>query len=94
MRLFKALAVLSALSLTGAAAGAQTSKYGIPSTSGSGGVQLTVSTVAGLPTCDVSHIGIVRYVTDATGLTYNGTATAGGSTGASVVCNGTAWKSQ
>lgn len=75
------------------AAGAQTSKYGIPATNGSGAVQLPTSTVAQLPTCDVSHVGVVRVVTDATTPTYNGALVGGGAVVVSVLCTGSAWKS-
>lgn len=92
MRIILALAL--ALAATSAAA-AQTSKFGIPSTSGSGGVQLAVSTVAQLPTCDVSHIGIIRAVTDAAATpVYNATVAAGGAVRVVVMCNGTNWVNQ
>lgn len=82
------------LAATASAVGAQTSKYGIPSTSGSGGVQLVASTVAQLPACDVSHVGIIRMVTDATTPTYNGALTGGGAVQVTVLCTSSGWKSQ
>jgi hypothetical protein len=70
------------------AAAAQTSKFGIPSTNGAGGTQLLASTVAQLPTCDVSHIGILRVVTDAAATpVYNTAAVGGGTVTAMVVCS-------
>lgn len=77
------------------AAAAQTSKFGIPSSSGSGGVQLPASTVSQLPTCDVSHLGIMRAVVDAAATpVYNATVTAGGTVRVAVMCNGTNWVNQ
>jgi hypothetical protein len=82
------------LTAAASAAGAQTSKYGIPSTSGSGGVQLVASPVSQLPVCDVSHIGIIRMVTDAATPTYNGALTGGGAVQVTVLCTASGWKSQ
>lgn len=77
------------------AAGAQTSKFGISSSSGSGGVQLAVTTVAQLPACDVSHLGVLRVVTDAAATpVYNAAVGAGGTVVAMVVCTGTTWVKQ
>jgi len=76
-----------------AMAAAQTSRYGIPSSNGSGAVQLPTSTVAQLPTCDVSHAGNIRVVTDATTPTYNGALVGGGAVVVTVLCTGSAWKS-
>jgi hypothetical protein len=85
--------VIAALFLAGdAAAAAQTSKFGIPSTSGAGGVQILMSTVAQLPTCDVSHIGMLRGVVDAaTPLVLGQQLAAGGATTHLALCNGTVW---
>lgn len=77
------------------AAAAQTSKFGVPSTSGSGGVQLAFTTVAQLPTCDVSHLGIIRAVVDAAATpVYNATVAGGGTVRIVVMCNGTNWVNQ
>lgn len=91
--------ILLALALTlfaaGANAQAQTSKFGIPSTSGAGGVQLLTSTVAQLPTCDASHVGILRAVTDAAATPlYNAIVASGGTVRVVVMCNGTNWVNQ
>jgi hypothetical protein len=95
MRSIVTFGLLLLFSLAGeAVAAAQTSKFGIPSTSGSGGVQLVISTVAQLPTCDVSHVGIARMVTDATTPTYNGALVGGGAVQVSVLCTSSGWKSQ
>lgn len=92
MRLFLALVFLLGVDF---AAAAQTSKYGVPSTSGAGGVQLLVSTFAQLPTCDVSHIGIMRAVVDAAATpVYNAIAAGGGSVRVAVMCNGVNWVNQ
>lgn len=94
MRALIALAIC-VLTYGPVAVAAQTSKYGIPSTSGSGGVQLATSTVAGLPTCDVSHLGILRAVTDAAATpVYNAIVAAGGTVKVVVMCNGTNWVNQ
>lgn len=88
---------LACLLMTAAAsaAGAQTSKFGISSSSGSGGVQLTTSTVAQLPACDVSHVGILRMVTDAAATpVYNATVASGSTVKVVVMCNGTNWVNQ
>jgi len=75
-----------------ATAAAQTSKFGISSTSGAGGVQILMSTVAQLPNCDVSHIGILRVVNDAATPLVLGQALIGGfSTTHLALCNGTSW---
>ena len=76
------------------AAAAQTSKFGIPSTSGAGALTPPVSTTAQLPNCDVSHLGYLRVVTDATTPTYNGALVGGGAVLALVVCKGTGWVTQ
>jgi hypothetical protein len=77
------------------AAAAQTSKFGIPSTSGAGGTQLLLSTVAQLPTCDVSHWGILRFVVDAAATpVYNVVVAGGGSVGVTVVCTSAGWVKQ
>jgi len=94
----KTLFLASALLLlaeTGHAA-AQTSKYGIPASgvSAAGAVQLPTSTVAQLPVCDVSHVGVIRMVTDATTPTYNGSLTGGSTVSVTVVCTASGWKSQ
>lgn len=75
------------------AAGAQTSKYGAPSSHVPyiGAVQLPQSTVAQLPACDSFNFGIMRTVTDATTPTFNATAVGGGAVKALVMCNGTTW---
>lgn len=77
-------------------AAAQTSKYGIPSFHApyTGAIQLPVTTVAKLPTCDAYSAGIVMVVTDATTPTYNGSLTGGGAVVVTVLCTGAAWKSQ
>jgi hypothetical protein len=88
----KKLIVMAALLFASeAAAVAQTSKFGIPATSGAGGVQLTVSTVAQLPVCDISHQGMLRAVNDASSPTFAGTLTGGGTVKVIAFCNGTAW---
>jgi Mg/Co/Ni transporter MgtE len=88
------VALLLALSAADAAA-AQTSKFGIPSTSGAGGTQLLTSTVAQLPTCDVSHLGILRAVVDAAVTpVYNAIVAGGGTVRVAVMCNGTNWVNQ
>ena len=87
-------AALMFMSVDAASAQAQTSKFGIPSSSGSGAIALPVSKVSELPTCDVSHIGYVRYVTDASSPTFNATVTGGSTTKTGVVCNGTNWVAQ
>lgn len=84
-------AALVFLSADAASAQAQTSKFGIPSTSGSGAVPLPVSKVSELPTCDVSHIGFQRYVVDASSPTFNATVTGGSTTKVAVTCNGANW---
>lgn len=96
MRIFTAIAFAVLLaSGASAQAQAQTSKFGIPSSSGSGGVQLSVSTVAQLPTCDVSHSGIVRAVSDAAAApVYGATATGGGTVRVLVMCTGVNWVNQ
>ena len=76
------------------AAAAQTSKFGIPSTSGAGGTQLLTTPFAQLPVCDVSHVGIIRVITDATSVAYNATSTGGGASRILVMCNGTNWVNQ
>lgn len=91
----KALLALLLCCVSACAAAAQTSKYGIPSTSGAGGTQLLVSTVAQLPVCDVSHIGIIRVVTDAAATpVWNVVVAGGGTVVVGVMCNGTAWVKQ
>lgn len=57
------------------------------------GVNLPVSTVAGLPTCNAAAKGTLRAVSDATTPTYNGTLTGGGAVVVPVFCNGSAWTS-
>jgi len=77
------------------AAAAQKSQFGIPSTSGAGGVQTLVSTVAQLPICDVSHIGILRTVVDAAATpVWNVVVAGGGTVVVGVMCNGTQWVKQ
>ncbi len=96
MRIFLALAFAALLASSSAVqAQAQTSKFGIPSTNGAGGVQLLTSTVAQLPTCDASHVGILRAVVDAAATpVYNATVAAGGQVRVVVMCNGTNWVNQ
>ncbi len=93
MRIFAlALAFLLAADF---AAAAQTSKFGIPSTSGAGAITPPVSTVAQLPTCDVSHLGYMRVVTDAAAApVYGAVVAAGGSVKVLVMCNGVNWVNQ
>ena len=86
------LIALFALLAGEAIAAAQTSKFGIPSTSGAGGVQILMSTVSQLPTCDVSHIGMLRGVIDAlTPLTIGQPLSGGGATTHLALCNGMSW---
>lgn len=86
--------LVAAVDETGAAA--QTSKYGIPSFHAplAGAVQLPQTTVAKLPNCDAYSAGVLYIVTDATTPTYNGALTGGGAVVVTVLCNGSAWKSQ
>ena len=78
-----------------AAAVAQTSKFGIPSTSGAGAIAPVVSTFAQLPTCDVSHIGFLRVIVDAAATpVYNATTAGGGSVRLLTMCNGVNWVNQ
>lgn len=59
----------------------------------SGGAQLPVTTVAGLPVCNSAAAGTMAAVSDATAPTYNGALTGGGTVGVPVYCNGTSWTS-
>lgn len=89
------LIALGLLLIAETVAAAQTSKFGIPSTNGAGGVQLLMSTVAQLPTCDASHVGILRGVYDAAAVpVYNATVAGGGAVRVVVMCNGTNWVNQ
>lgn len=92
MRTFIALALFF---LGTFAAGAQTSKQGMPTihVPYNGAVKVPFTTVGQLPICDSYNVGIVLGVTDATTPTYNGTLTGGSNVPVLVVCNGTAWKS-
>lgn len=87
----KALIASMLLFFAAEAAAAQTSKYGIPSSSGAGGVQILMSTVAQLPNCDVSHIGMLRGVTDASSSSYGATLAGGGTVTTLAMCTGTVW---
>lgn len=58
-----------------------------------GGLELPISTVAGLPACAAAQKGAQRMVSDATTPTYNGVLTGGSTVVTTVFCNGTAWLS-
>lgn len=59
----------------------------------SNGLQLPVTTVAALPTCNTAAKGLLYAVSDATSPTYNGTLTGGGAVSVPVYCNGSSWAS-
>jgi len=56
-----------------------------------GGVQVAISTVALLPSCNGPLEGMMRGVTDANSTTYNATAAGAGTNHMPVYCNGTNW---
>lgn len=79
-----------------AAAAAQSSRFGIPSSAVpyAGAIQIQLSTVGGLSTCDRYHIGILNVVTDAVTPTYNAAIAGNGNKSVLVMCNGTQWVAQ
>lgn len=89
MRAF--LALLMLFGAERAAAAQQT--FGIPSTHSSsyGAINLPVSPVSQLPTCNALHAGILRAVSDASAPTFGSTLAGGGAVGAMAYCNGTNW---
>ncbi|GAB7536144.1 hypothetical protein BGC_23600 [Burkholderia sp. 3C] len=56
-----------------------------------GGLQLPLSTVAALPTCNSTNKALMYAVSDATSPTYNGALTGGGTVSVPVYCNGSTW---
>lgn len=57
-----------------------------------GFIGTTPNTVSTLPTCDGTHAGMGRWVTDSTGTTFGSTVTPGGGSGkGQAMCDGTNW---
>jgi hypothetical protein len=56
-----------------------------------GPLQVASYTVASLPTCNAAIVNSMLSVTDASGPTYNGSLTGGGTVHIPVFCNGAAW---
>lgn len=56
-----------------------------------GGVQIAITTVAGLPTCNAGLEGMMRGVSDANSTTYHATAAGSGANHMPVYCDGTNW---
>lgn len=54
-------------------------------------LQFTYTAVAGLPTCDATHDGVVRAVSDASAPTWGATVAGGGAVKTLVLCNATNW---
>ncbi|KWF26615.1 hypothetical protein WT56_00370 [Burkholderia pseudomultivorans] len=55
------------------------------------GMQLPVTTVAGLPSCGGTQKGMLYAVSDANSPSYNAALAGGGSASVPVYCNGSAW---
>ena len=58
----------------------------------SNGVIMTPTTVGSLPACNSGSEGYLYMVSDASGPTYNGTLTGGGSSRVLALCNSNIWK--
>lgn len=57
-----------------------------------GQLQVTATTVAGLPTCNSTTKGAHGFVTDANAATFGTAAATGGANNVPVYCDGTSWK--